>query len=150
VIGKASALVATLVIAAFMSGCAGPPMAVPYDPVIRQGVVEQVTEVALQGPDHVGVGAVVGGLSGLGLGSLIGGGGGRDVAMVLGAIGGGLIGDHVEQNNTPDMAGQEVIVRTNSGVLVTVVQPYVPGLFQGRTVYVEGSGQSARVIPRDY
>jgi outer membrane lipoprotein SlyB len=150
VIGKASALVATFVIASFMSGCAAPPMAAPYDPVIRQGVVEQVTEVALQGPDHVGVGAVVGGLSGLGLGSLIGGGGGRDVAMVLGAIGGGLIGDHVQQNNTPDMAGQEVIVRTNSGVLVTVVQPYVPGLFQGRTVYVEGGGQSARVIPRDY
>ena len=59
-IGKASALVATFVAAAFMSGCAAPPMAaVPYDPTIRQGVVEQVTEVALQGPEHVGVGAVV-------------------------------------------------------------------------------------------
>jgi hypothetical protein len=53
-----------------MSGYAAPPMAVPCDPVVRQGVVEQVTGVALQGLDHVGVGAVVGGLSGLGLDGL--------------------------------------------------------------------------------
>jgi hypothetical protein len=29
-----------------------------------------------------------------------------------------------------------------------VVQPFVPGLCEGRGVYVEGSGQMARVLPR--
>jgi outer membrane lipoprotein SlyB len=145
---RLSSFIAALAVTAIASGCAV-PVAVPIDPVIRQGVVEQVTEISLQGSAPVGVGAVVGGLSGLGLGSLIGGGGGRDVAMLLGAIGGGLVGNQVEENNTPPIAGQQVIVRTNSGVLVTVVQPFVPGLYQGREVYVEGGGQMARVVPRD-
>jgi outer membrane lipoprotein SlyB len=75
-------------------------------------------------------------------------GGGRDVAMLLGAIGGGMLGNRIQQNNTPSLAGQQVIVRTNRGVLVSVVQPFVDGLYAGRRVYVEGSGQMARVLPQ--
>jgi outer membrane lipoprotein SlyB len=144
---RTTGLVATLIVACAAGGCAA-PVDVPVEQVIRQGVVEQVTEVPLPSPSHVGVGAVVGGLSGLGIGSLLGGGGGRDVAMVLGAIGGGLIGNQIEENRTLPMDGQEVIVRTQSGVLISVVQPFVPGLYPGRGVYVEGSGQMARVLPR--
>jgi outer membrane lipoprotein SlyB len=142
-----SGLVAALIVACAAGGCAA-PVEVPVDQVIRQGVVEQVTEVPLQSPGHVGLGAVIGGLSGLGMGSLLGGGSGRDVAMVLGAIGGGLIGHQIEADRTPPLDGQEVIVRMNSGVLISVVQPFVPGLYEGRGVYVEGSGQMARVLPR--
>jgi outer membrane lipoprotein SlyB len=150
VIRNATALRGTILAAIIglgASGCAT-PVAMPVDPLIRQGVVEQVTEVALQSPQHVGVGAVVGGLGGLGIGSLIGGGGGRDVAMLLGAIGGGMLGNQIQQSNTPPLAGQQVIVRTSSGVLVSIVQPFVEGLYAGRHVYVEGSGQMARVLPQ--
>ena len=57
----------------------------PGETEIRQGVIEQITDVQLQSNHHRGLGAIVGGLGGLGIGSLIGGGTGRDVAMVAGA-----------------------------------------------------------------
>ena len=49
----------------------------PGDMEIRQGVIEQITEVQLQSNQHRGVGAIIGGLGGLGIGSLIGAGTGR-------------------------------------------------------------------------
>ena len=94
------------------------------------------------------VGAVVGGIAGLGLGSLIGGGHGRDVAMVLGAVGGAVAGNEVQKKHDAPQPGQQIIVRTNSGVLVSVTQPVNPGLRTGEKVYIEGNGENARVKPR--
>lgn len=115
---------------------------------IRQGVIEQIMPTQLQSTQHTGVGAVVGGLTGVGIGSLIGRGNGRDVAMLLGAIGGGFGGNALQQRYDQPMPGQEVIVRTHSGVLVSVVQPINPALRPGQRVYLEGSGEGARVVPR--
>jgi len=115
---------------------------------VRQGVIEQITAVQLQSNHHRGVGAIVGGLGGLGIGSLIGGGTGRDVAMVAGALGGALFGNDVQKRYDQPVQGQQIIVRVKSGVLVAITQPTNPNLWTGQAVYIEGSGESARVVPQ--
>jgi outer membrane lipoprotein SlyB len=115
---------------------------------VRQGVIEQITDVQLPTNHHRGLGAIVGGLGGLGIGSLIGGGTGRDVAMVAGALGGALLGNNVQKRYDQPLPGQQIIVRVKSGVLVQITQPANPNLRPGQPVYVEGNGEDARVIPR--
>ena len=115
---------------------------------IRSGVIEQITEVQMPTNHHRGVGAVVGGLAGLGIGSLIGAGTGRDVAMVLGTLGGALTGNEIQKRRDQPEPGQQIIVRVTSGVLVMVTQPVDSRLQPGMPVYIEGSGDGARVIPR--
>jgi outer membrane lipoprotein SlyB len=115
---------------------------------IRQGVIEQITATQLQSNHHQGVGAIIGGLGGLGIGSLIGGGTGRDVAMVVGTLGGALLGNDIQKKNEQPVAGQQIIVRLKSGVLVAVTQPANPNLRPGQRVYIEGNGEGARVVPQ--
>jgi outer membrane lipoprotein SlyB len=115
---------------------------------IRSGVIEQITEVQIKSSHHKGVGAVVGGVVGLGLGSLVGGGTGHDVAMVLGALGGAVAGHEVQKKYDKPVPGQQIIVRTKSGVLVSVTQPVNQSLSKGQAVYIEGSGKDARVLPQ--
>jgi outer membrane lipoprotein SlyB len=115
---------------------------------IRQGVIEQITPTTLSDNHHAGIGAVVGGLAGLGIGSLIGGGSGRDVAMVAGALGGALAGNAVQKKYDAPIPAQQIIVRVQSGVLVAVTQPTGTNLVPGERVYIEGSGEGARVVPQ--
>ena len=49
--------------------------------------------------------------------------------------------------DTP-LQGQQIFVRTNAGVLVVVVQPITRDLRIGQLVFIEGSGEDARVIPQ--
>ncbi len=135
------------VLAASLGACAVPGPQ-PGEIEIRTGVIEQITRVQLPSNHHAGVGAVVGGLAGLGIGSLIGGGTGRDVAMVAGAIGGAVAGNEIEKRYDQPVPGQQVIVRTGNGVLVSITQPLNPNLFQGQRVYIEGYGEGARVVSR--
>ncbi len=46
------------------------------------------------------------------------------------------------------MPGQEVFVRTDSGVLIEVTQPVQPGLRAGQRVFIQGNGDAARVTPQ--
>ncbi len=133
--------------ALLLSACATPgpqPGAVE----IQRGVIEQITPTQIATNQHQGLGAVVGGLGGLGIGSLIGAGTGRDVAMVAGAIGGALIGNEVQKKHDQPIAGQQIIVRLSNGVLVQITQPVGPYLAVGQRVYVQGNGESARVVPQ--
>ncbi|VVP67868.1 hypothetical protein PS918_00643 [Pseudomonas fluorescens] len=116
---------------------------------IRSGKIEQITQTQMQTNHDSGVGAILGGLGGVGLGSLIGRGTGRDVAMIAGALAGAAGGNYAEkkQYDQPRDA-QQIIVRTNSGVLVSVTQPINPALTKGMSVYVEGAGSEARVVPQ--
>jgi outer membrane lipoprotein SlyB len=134
-----------LLLALVLAACAAPAPAPPM--TMRQGTIEQITPTTIQSPAHTGVGAIVGGVAGAGLGSLIGNGTGRDVAMVAGAIGGSMAGAAVANNAAQPMAGQQVFVRTDSGVLVEVTQPAVPGLRLGQRVVIQGNGEAARVVP---
>ena len=114
---------------------------------IRSGKIEQINPAQITSPHHTGLGAIVGGLGGLALGSLIGNGTGRDVAMAAGAIGGAFAGNEVQSNYDKPKQGEQVIVRLNNGVLVSITQPIYPGLVPGQSVFVEGSGTDARVVP---
>lgn len=142
---RISHLMFAAALAAGLTACATPGPA-PGDMEIRRGTIEQITPVSIQTNHHQGVGAVVGGLAGLGIGSLIGAGTGRDVAMVVGAIGGAVVGNEVQKKHDQPVPGQQVIVRTTHGVLVAVTQPVNAGLRVGQRVYIEGSGDGARVI----
>lgn len=115
---------------------------------IRQGVIEQITEVQIATNHHKGIGAVLGAGIGLGVGSLIGGGHGRDVAQVLGTLGGAAAGNAVQKKNQQPVAGQQIIVRVTNGVLVAITQPASTNFKVGQKVYIEGSGDTASVIPR--
>jgi outer membrane lipoprotein SlyB len=136
-----TALATTLVLTA----CAAPGGAQPGAVEIRSGVIEQISSVQIPTNHHQGLGAVIGGLGGLGIGSLIGAGTGRDVAMVVGAVGGAVVGNEVQKKHDQPIPGQQIIVRLTSGVLVQVTQPVGPPLAVGRRVYVQGSGEEARV-----
>jgi outer membrane lipoprotein SlyB len=118
------------------------------DSEVRSGVIEQITPVQITSSQGVGVGAVVGGVVGLGVGSMIGKGTGRDVAMVLGAIGGAYAGHKVQQRYAKPVGGQQIVVRTTTGVLVTITQPADTSLAVGQNVTIQGSGEDARVVPR--
>lgn len=144
---RIASIVSSIVVTVGLAACAAPGPQ-PGEMEIRRGVIEQITPVQLQSNHHQGVGAVIGGLSGLGIGSLIGAGTGRDVAMVAGAIGGALIGNEVQKKHDQPVPGQQVIVRTTSGVLVAITQPVNASLFQGQRVYIEGNGDGARVVPQ--
>lgn len=141
-----SSWVMAIGLALFLSACATSTTTGEVE--IRAGVIEQITQVELSNTRPAGVGAVVGGLAGLGIGSLIGGGTGRDVAMVLGTVGGAVAGNQIQKRYERPEPGQQIIVRLSSGVLVSVTQPANPNLFQGQKVFVEGSGEDARVVPR--
>ena len=130
-----------------LAACAAPGPQ-PGEIEIRRGVIEQITSVQIDTNQHQGVGAVVGGLAGLGIGSLIGGGTGRDVAMVLGTIGGAVVGNEVQKKHDRPVLGQQIIVRTSSGVLVSITQPASASLRVGQRVYIEGNGDGARVVPQ--
>ena len=143
---KISAYVSAILLALTLGACAN--TGGPQEVEIRTGVIEQITSVQIASNQHRGVGAVVGGLAGLGIGSLIGAGTGRDVAMVVGAIGGAVAGNEVQKCHDQPVAGQQIIVRVTNGVLVSVTQPANPALRQGQRVYIEGSGEDARVVAR--
>jgi len=143
ILHQVSAAVVVLTLAA----CAAPGPQ-PGEMEIRRGVIEQITSVQIESNHHQGVGAVVGGLAGLGIGSLIGGGTGRDVAMVLGTVGGALLGNEAQKKYDRPALGQQIIVRTNGGVLVSVTQPASAALRVGQRVYIEGAGDGARVVPQ--
>lgn len=137
----------TLLAAVLLAACAAPGPT-PDQLQIRQGVIEQITPTQIQSNHHMGVGAVVGGIAGLGLGSLIGGGTGRDVAMVAGTIGGTIAGAEAQRRFDTPVAGQQIFVRTDSGVIVEVTQPTDLSMRVGQKVFVQGNGHNARVIPR--
>jgi outer membrane lipoprotein SlyB len=136
--------VAAAALSLLLGACAAPP---PQPVEIRRGVIEQIVPTQITSNHHQGVGAVLGGLTGVGIGSLIGGGTGRDVAMIAGAIGGALAGNEIQKREQQPIPAQQIIVRTTSGVLVVVTQPDGPRLYVGQKVYLQGSGEQARVTP---
>ncbi|MNL32338.1 hypothetical protein D3C87_1541830 [compost metagenome] len=69
--------------------------------------------------------------------------------MVAGALAGAVGGNYAEKKKYDQpVAAQQVIVRVKSGVLVSVTQPINPALSKGMNVYIEGSGNNARVLPQ--
>jgi outer membrane lipoprotein SlyB len=126
-----------------LTACAPTTPSAPLE--IRSGVIQQISATQIANNHETGVGAVIGAIGGLGVGALIGSGTGKAVAMVLGAVGGAVGGNEIQKHYDKPIAGQQIFVRTSSGVLVTVTQPM--GDFRvGQKVYIEGAGTDARVV----
>jgi outer membrane lipoprotein SlyB len=148
----ATSWVAALFFAVSLSACAssGDGNGGPGEMEIRTGRVEQITLTQMQTNHDTGIGAVLGGVGGAALGSLVGGGTGRDVAMVAGALGGALGGNYMEKKHYDQpKEAEQVIVRMNNGVLVSVTQPINQSLAKGMKVFIEGTGNEARVVPQN-
>ncbi len=141
---KVSTAVVALMMALGLAACTPAPTG-PVE--IRSGVIEQINATQIASNHDTGVGAVLGGLGGLGVGALIGSGTGKAVAMVLGAIGGAVGGNEIQKHYDKPVEGQQIFVRTSSGVLVSVTQP-TGNLRVGQAVYIEGAGTEARVVSR--
>ena len=133
----AGTLLGSLAASLALSGCEAPTSGSTFTPaqaqqvfVVELGVVETVRPVTIQ-PGPTGVGAITGGaLGGIAAGSNIGRGTGSVAAGIGGAVLGGLAGNAVEQRVT-QRQGLEIVVRLDSGQLMSVVQDadqqFVPG-----------------------
>jgi len=113
---------------------------------VRYGVITQIDSVELEGDHQVGVGTVLGAAAGGVIGHQIGHGSGRGVATVVGAIGGGLAGNAIENRYIDRQPGQQIFVRLNDGVSISITQPADPALRVGDRVVIQGSGREARVV----
>jgi len=140
---RIATVVLSAVVALGLVACAPVTPSAPLE--IRSGVIQQISATQIANNHETGVGAVIGALGGLGVGALIGSGTGKAVAMVLGAVGGAVGGNEIQKHYDKPVAGQQIFVRTSSGVLVTVTQP-TSDLRVGQKVYIEGSGTEARVV----
>ena len=95
---------------------------------IQYATVETVTPVVIEGdrnnPVGMGSGAIIGGIAG----STIGGGKGSSIATVLGAVAGGIAGQALQEEVTR-VQGQEMVIRMDSGEMLSVVQEVENNLF---------------------
>ncbi len=110
----------------------------------RDGTIATLETIQVDDQYKLGVGTAVGAVAGGILGRGIGDGTG---ATVTGAVLGGLAGTYAESKLKKQDA-QRVTVNMKTGGSVTITQPVDNRLRQGMAVRVEGSGESARVVPR--
>jgi len=111
----------------------------------RHGTITQLEMVKVDKNYQVGIGTVAGAVAGGLLGSAIGD---SKTATVTGAVIGGVAGTVAESKFGGKVDAQRVTVKMSTGGTVTILQPVDARLRDGMLVTVEGSGQSARVVPR--
>lgn len=110
----------------------------------RNGTVAKLENIHVDKDYKLGVGTAVGAVAGGILGSAIGD---SKAATATGAVLGGIAGTYAESKLGKETA-QKVIVNMSTGGTVTIVQPADTRLKEGMAVRVEGSGESARGVPR--
>lgn len=113
----------------------------------RNGKITALETIKVDEDYKLGVGTAVGAVAGGLLGSQIGEGRGSTVATVVGAAAGAAAGTAVESKMKKKDA-QRVTVQMRTGGEVTIVQPVDTRLRHGMNVRVEGSGETARVVPQ--
>lgn len=113
----------------------------------RNGTITTLEIVQVDQNYKLGIGTAVGAVAGGLLGSQVGKGTGSTVGTVVGAAAGAAAGTVVESKMKKQDA-QRVSVRMATGGSVTIVQPLDGRLRSGMAVRVEGSGETARVVPR--
>lgn len=113
----------------------------------RSGRITSLEIVQVDENYKLGVGTAVGAVAGGLLGSQIGKGSGATLATVLGAAAGAAAGT-VAQSKMQKQNAQRVTVNMSTGGAVTIVQPEDARLKNGMYVMVEGSGETARVVPQ--
>ncbi|BBB65345.1 hypothetical protein UNDYM_1092 [Undibacterium sp. YM2] len=143
---KQTAIAATLVASAMLTGCgSSPPSAMTGAPASqatygRYGVIESIQVVQVsnekKGP---GAGAVVGGIVGGILGNQVGGGLGNAAATAAGVVGGAIVGNNIEKNNRNQQLREayQISVRLDNGVYQSIIQDNIADLRVGAQVYVK-------------
>lgn len=145
--------VSLLLVSALVAGCAelgslgGTPYGVKDSSAAsqtdRRGTIAQLETIQVDDNYKLGVGTAVGAVAGGLLGSGVGD---STTATVAGAVLGGVAGTYAESKIKKQDA-QRVTVNMNTGGTVTITQPLDTRLREGMSVRVEGSGESARVVP---
>jgi outer membrane lipoprotein SlyB len=141
----------TLLVVLGLAGCASSNSGGVYSrdetrqmQTVKQGVVESVRQVKIEGTDSkIGAvaGGVVGGVAGTGLGK----GKGEIITGVLGAVAGAVAGSAAEEVLTRK-DGVEITVKLNDGSLVAIVQEAAGEEFHpGEKVRLLQSGGVTRV-----
>ena len=113
----------------------------------RSGWIRSIEVVKVDDSYKFGIGTVVGAVAGGLLGSQVGGGDGRIVGGVVGAGVGAAAGTYAE-SKLRNKDAQRVTVQMATGGQLTILQPPDGRLQNGMNVWVQGSGDSARVVPR--
>jgi outer membrane lipoprotein SlyB len=113
----------------------------------RDGRIIAIEVVKVDSEYKLGIGTVVGAVAGGLLGSQVGSGSGSTVGAVAGAAVGAAAGTYAESRLRKQDA-QRLTVQMKTGGQVTVTQPVDGRLANGMDVRVEGSGETARVVPR--
>lgn len=113
----------------------------------RYGRITAIEAMKVDDNYKFGVGTVIGAVAGGLLGSQIGSGGGSTAATIVGAAAGAAAGTYAESKIKKQDA-QRVTVQMRTGGQVSIVQPVDSRLRNGINVRVEGSGETARVVPR--
>lgn len=111
----------------------------------RNGTVSRLEPTQVDKNYKLGVGTAAGAVAGGILGAAIGD---STSATVAGAALGGLAGTYAESKMGGKVSAQRVTVNMSTGGTVTILQPEDTRLREGMAVRVEGSGESARVVPR--
>lgn len=110
---------------------------------VRQGVIESVRQVSIEGT-QTGAGTIAGGAIGGIAGSNVGKGKGSTVGAILGVVGGAVAGSLIEGASTKKN-GVEITVKLDNGSLVAITQegdePYRPG----ERVRILSDGRTSRV-----
>lgn len=110
----------------------------------RDGTIAKLENIKVDDKYKLGVGTAAGAVAGGILGSAVGD---SKTATVAGAVLGGLAGTYA-QSKMGKQDAQRVTVTMRTGGTVTITQPMDGRLREGMAVRVEGSGESARVVPR--
>lgn len=140
----------TLLVVLSLAGCASSNSGSVYSrdetrqmQTVKQGVVESVRQVKIEGTDSK-VGAVAGGVVGGVAGTSMGKGKGEIITGVLGAVAGALAGSAAEEVLTRK-DGVEITVKMNDGSLVAIVQEAGEEFHPGEKVRLLQSGGVTRV-----
>lgn len=149
-----SIVLSSLLAAALLGGCAelgslggptyGQTAGAAASQNERDGTIAKLENLQVDDRYKLGVGTAVGAVAGGILGAAIGD---STAATVTGAVLGGLGGTYAE-SKIHKADAQRVTVDMATGGQLTIVQPMDGRLREGMPVRVEGSGESARVVPR--
>lgn len=148
--------VVVMLVAALCYGCAetgsfgGPRYGATEGAIVtesdRLGRIVAINRIQVDDEYRLGIGTAIGAVAGGLLGRQFGSGGGRTAATVAGAAVGAAAGT-VAEGKLKSRDAQRVTVRMNTGGQVTILQPVDDRLAEGMNVRIEGSGESARVVP---
>lgn len=149
-------LLPVLLIAALVGGCAqtrgvtgepqyGETSRTTGSPSDRYGSIYRLENVQVDNDYKLGVGTAIGAVAGGIVGSKTGD---STSATVAGAVIGGLAGTYAQSKLGKNNA-QRITVQMYSGGQLVITQPVTyTSLREGMDVRIEGSDESARVVPR--